>query len=475
MPQASGNTLTPQKGLVSTNPFLTNTNLSNGGGANTIVSGIKTTSPSGISTTLGSPKTAVGTSPLISPSVANSGGTPTNGSVYSFNGTTYGAGGDPLVGTNNGVLPPPNTGGTGGNSGTGTTQNSGTNNTGANTYSGGVNANGQTFPGYVSTLENTATGTNQNYQGNLNTSGQAQTGLINSIPANSAAVQSATQNLQALQNNYANQTGIIGNSPIGLSEQGGEQGLLNNQYASKLGAAQTAVSNALQGNAQVQNAYNEAGGLANTAAGAATNEQQTQQSGQGTAAGLIAPTPANALGQYNPASGLVTGYNTGSGMGSGAFSAGGVSNEVNLGQQASTLTATQNQARNITSQLQQTLSQNPDINPSQFSVVNGLLQAGANQIGNPAYQTFSNQINDLISRYSQILTPSGGNVTDLRTQIAQSLINAQANGKSIMQVLQSLDQQASGVISGLNTGGATSNGTNTGSNTSGYQPFFSTQ
>lgn len=239
----------------------------------------------------------------------------------------------------------------------------------ANTYSGGVNGLGQTFPGLVNALGNTASQPSQNFTQNMDTSQQAQTGLINSIPGNSQAVQDATNNLKTLQDNYQDQTGIIGNSPIGLSEQGGEQGLLNTQYAGKLANAQGALTNALANNAQTQAAFNEAGGLANTAAGASTGQQSTQQSGLGTAAGLVQPQ----LGQYGQ-----TQYSP-----------------LNAGQDSTNSGGALNPINNIQSLAQQVIS--GQISPSQAyamggSVANfqGALNAAIQQV-NPGFNTAAAQ------------------------------------------------------------------------------------
>lgn len=298
------------------------------------------------------------------------------------------------------------------------------------------------FPGLVSTLGATAGTSSPQYQA-----------------AYADYLQNKSQ-LGALQNQAAQQNINILGSRTNLQEAGGEQGLMSSLEAQE----EAQYTQQMQADTNILSA--------------ATGQQGTQQSGLAAAAGLAAPTPAQALGFFNPAQGNVTGYQ--SDQGNGIYGAGAIQNEQSLGAQANTLTATQNQARGIMSQLQSTFASNPDINPTSLTLVNGLVQLGANQIGNPGYQTFSNNINDLINRYSQILTPAGGNVTDARLQIAQSLINPQATPASIMQVLNSLDNQATAVIQGLNTGGATSNGPigSTTSNTqtpSGYTPFFGNQ
>ena len=355
----------------------------------------------------------------------------------------------------------------------------------ANTYSGGVSGTGQTFPGYVSALSGTAAGATQPYiqnQGNVQT---AQTGLLNSIPQNSPLIQKANQNLQDLQNNYADQSGIIGNSPVGLSEQGGEQGLLNTQYAGKLSAAQTGVTNALAANTQTQNAYNEAGGLANTAASNATGQQGTQQSGQAAAAGLASPqagqNPAtqsyNPLtGQYSGLAGLSAGGNSGQtaqqALATIGQTLGGETAGANLVPLQQALAAGQGASDNITSYLQQ----NPDLNSSTLNLGNLAAQWASGQYSgaNAAkYQTLGNYLTTFATQMAPLLAP-GGTATDAARALQQSLVNGSANNQTIQQVLAQLTAEAKGTLanrtSGAGGGGAVSSGSSVTSVPGGTNP-----
>jgi hypothetical protein len=167
---------------------------------------------------------------------------------------------------------------------------------------------GVTYPGLVSLLAGTAISPNKSFSENIDFSRQAQKGLIDTIPAQNANVQRAAQDIAELKKKYAEQEGVIGNSPVGLSVQGGEQALLNKLYATKLSAAETALQNALTGNQQTQAAFTGAGGLANTAAGLSTGQQQLQQSGLNTAAGLSQPQLAGFNQQaFNPLTGQFNG------------------------------------------------------------------------------------------------------------------------------------------------------------------------
>lgn len=318
------------------------------------------------------------------------------------------------------------------------------------------------FSGLVGGLANTSSGPTQNFTQNNNTSQQAQTGLINSVPTNSANVENATNNLQALENNYADQNSIIGNSPIGLSEQGGEQGILNSQYASKLSNAQGALTNALTGNAQTQTAYNEAGGLANSAASNATAQQGTQQSGQASAAGLAQPQPANALGTYNPTTGQYEQY--GGGQGGGAAEAGAVGTQVQQGAAVQSMTGIYNQAQGLSSSLTQAINSsgyNPasGVGPA-TTYANGVNQWLQTNSGNPQYQNVANLISEVANKYAAILNQSGGTPTSV-SQVQQQIINGLASGQQIEQVLGSLSQNAQTSINALNNSSQTNSAAGT--------------
>ncbi len=265
-------------------------------------------------------------------------------------------------------------------------------------------------------------------------------------PDYTAQIAEANKYNEALKQSRMNEAGALSanaQNPIPLEFQQGRGQVLQSQYAQE--------QNALAG------AYQGAAGLA----GQANTQQQIQQQGLGTAAAGAAPIAGQPYGYYNPAGQQSTPYGGG---GTGAFSAGGVVGNQSLGTQQAVLQGVERQTSNLTDQLTSFLQQNPNINPGGLSVVNGLIQLGANQIGDPAYQTFQNLVNDLISKYSQILTPSGGNPTDMVRQIASSLINPNTNPQNIVSVLNGLKQQAQGVIGALNPNqqGGTQSGTTFG-------------
>ena len=386
----------------------------------------------------------------------------------------------------NGLITPPQIGNSGGSTGnSGTDQNdpystanyyaahpdadpNNSSNNAANTYNGGVNGNGQTFPGYVSALSGTAAGPTQTYNQNQQNSTNAQNGLIGTAPSNNADVVAQQQKIQDLTNQYNGMSTAISGGATNLAEAGGEQGLLQNLYASNLGAEQQGLANILSGNAQQQTAYNEAGGLANTAASNATSQQGTQQSGQAAAARLAQPqqvSPTNV--PYNPTSNTygspaATAY--GSNGTDGLQSVGNISGQIGIGQNVAQLNSSLGGAQVVGQNLNKLISDN-NINPTALTFANGALQLGAQYTSNAAYQQFQGQINDFIASLAPILG-AGGNVTDMKTQMSSQIVNALQSGQSIQDTVNYFLDQAKQKIGGLSAGGGAgqSNGTNNTTN-----------
>jgi hypothetical protein len=137
------------------------------------------------------------------------------------------------------------------------------------------------------------------------------------------------------------------------------------------------------------------------------------------------------------------------------------------GQQAQEYRGAHNAALNLQNQLG-TLISGAGINPSNISALNSFINRVSTNVSDPNYQTFNNIVNDLASRYSVILTPQGGSTSDYRTQIAHSLINSAQSGQSIMQVLDSLNKQAEGVIGGVQSASEGNYGGSSGSTGGGF-------
>jgi hypothetical protein len=344
------------------------------------------------------------------------------------------------------------------------------------------------FPGIVSTLANTS---NVPTPGFIQAQGTAQTAtqnLMNSVPQQNANVQTASQGLQDLKNQYATDTNQIQGSPgLGLSEASGQQGLLNNLYSTKENTAEQAVTNALSANAQQQTAYNEAGGLANTTQGQATGQQSAQQSGLAAAGALAAPqagqNPASQsynplTGQYSGLAGLSAGGNSGltaqQALAIVGQTLGGETAGANLVPLQQALAAGQGASDNITSYLQQ----NPDLNSSTLNLVNLAAQWASGQYSgaNAAkYQTLGNYLTTFATQMAPLLAP-GGTSTDAVRALQQSLVSGSANNQTIQQVLAQLTAEAKGTLanrtSGAGGGGTVSSGSSITSVPGGTNPVI---
>jgi hypothetical protein len=359
-------------------------------------------------------------------------------------------------------------------------------NAATNTYNGGVSGTGQTFPGYVSTLANTSASPTQGFTTAQNQALSAANALQNTAPQQNAAVLAQQQQIQQLQNDEATATGQTQNQPgISLQQASGEQGLLNTLYTGKLNAAETGLTNILSGNTQQQTALNEAGGLANTASGNATGQQQAQIGGQSAAAGLAAPQAGQnpATQSYNPLTDQYSGL--------AALSAGGNSDQTaqqalaSLGQTLGgetaganlvplqqALAAGQGASDNITSYLQQ----NPDLNSSTLNIGNLAAQWASGQYSgaNAAkYQTLGDYLTTFATQMAPLLAP-GGTATDAARALQQSLVKGSANNQTIQQVLAQLTSEAKGTLanraSGAGGGGAVSSGSSVTSVPGGTNP-----
>ena len=69
----------------------------------------------------------------------------------------------------------------------------------------------------------------------------------------------------------------------------------------------------------------------------------------------------------------------------------------------------------------------------------------------PKYQTLFNYLNEYTSTLAPILGV-GGSATNLKTEIAQSFVNAQASGASIKEVLNNIESLADNKIQNLKSG-----------------------
>lgn len=236
---------------------------------------------------------------------------------------------------------------------------------------------------------------------------------------------------------------------------------------------------ALQGTAQQLTGFNQAANAANQAASQALGGTGQAITGFGTAAGLAQPN-LGGIGQvpYSPLT-LEQGSPLGAPGGSAADAAriagqfqGAQAAAAAPGQTQATIYGTQQQqiaayqsahqqAQNLQSQLGDLIT-SFGLNPSDLTAANAGIQYIATHTSDPRYQALFNYLADITSRYSQVLTPVGGNPTDTTREVASSMINGLASGTSIQAVLQSLDQQAQAVIAGVPTQGGNLGGGSSG-------------
>lgn len=265
---------------------------------------------------------------------------------------------------------------------------------------------------------------------------------------NSPQIQAAYKAVQDVQNEAAAAGASIAGAPgLGLSEAQGQEGITNSYYQQKINNALQAYQNAIA-------------------------EQQTQQSGLGAAGGLVQPTQAGptnvpyypGTGQYGtPAAGAYG--TTGS---SGLQNVGSIAGQINIGQNVTQLNSYLGGAQVIGSNLNSLIS-SANINPVGLTYANGLIQFGSKAMSDPNYQKFAGQINDFVASLAPILGV-GGNVTDMKTQMSNQIVNGLQSGSTIQQVVSYFLSQAQQKIQGLQAGG----GVNTGGTQTGttFGSFF---
>jgi hypothetical protein len=117
------------------------------------------------------------------------------------------------------------------------------------------------------------------------------------------------------------------------------------------------------------------------------------------------------------------------------------------------MTTANTAAKGIEGTIQQYLSSNPSLNASASTLANAASQwLQGKQLGDPAYQTLFNYLNEYISTLAPILGV-GGDTTNLKTEIAQSFVNAKASGQSISQVLNNISKLADDKLANFTSAG----------------------
>lgn len=267
----------------------------------------------------------------------------------------------------------------------------------------------------------------QNQTGLLNQNQKTQSNYNGSVPTYPGLITDAMDKMnkatQYERNVAQTKADIAGNGNYSLDTQVGRQGLVDQTAAIQQSALNQSAKNAL------------------------------------TAAGLVAP-----VTQFGVLTSPVTGAPiSGASAGTAAFQGGQIQGQQQLGAQVSQMNAANTAAKGIEGTITQYLQQNPDLNPSDLKFANSFSQwARGEQLTDPKYQTLANYLNEYISTLAPILGV-GGDTTNLKTEIAQSMINAKASGKSIAEVLTNLsklaDDKLANIVSAAQGGGQVAGGT----------------
>lgn len=358
--------------------------------------------------------------------------------------------------------------------------------------SGYSSTNPPTYSGLVSATANQA-GALNTQAGKINTTAEKIGSQTQMSPAELAANVEAAK----LESARANATANIGTHGWSAAFQQGQEGLINRNVNAQVSAAEEVAqryaaqrgvaTSALTGQA---NAENQAGGLIGAGAGVLSNAASLSKPSDQfpfvfdpLTAGFKAP-GVNGGGAggltYNPIQDAQTfaqqvishqipyadavralGYagTTAEGLLQQAITkAGGNLTQLQAQtgiqqgqeQQVQAYRSALQQGQNLQSQLTDLIS-TFGLNPNDLRAANVAIQSIANQTSDPRYALLNNYINDIANTYSQILTPPGGTATDTTRNIASSMLDGAKSGKSLIDIMQGLDQAANAKISGIQT------------------------
>lgn len=234
----------------------------------------------------------------------------------------------------------------------------------------------------------------------------------------SQQVQQATQDISKLQEDYAKNTANIEGTPGYLSLASGQQGILNRQYAGLLGAKETALQNALQGQGQQIGALNSAAGYAQPQAYAPTNIPFSPTTGQfGSLAGSAA---------------------TGGG---GLAGVGALTQQAQQGSDVQTMESAIQQSSGLINKVKQDIASS-GFNPAPSAIGNALSAwINTGLFPNPAYSNVINGLNEIVTTIAPVLGVPG-NPTDAKLFMAQQLVPQLMSGKDLSSVLDNLEANA---------------------------------
>ena len=359
------------------------------------------------------------------------------------------------------------------------------------------------------------------------TPNNTQTGLIKQLQDAAAGNTQIGADARAIADRYSNEINrvgglgagaVAGNLGTGTNVVGAGNAAIASQSASaRMNALGQAEQAALQGTGQQLTGQSQMASAYNNALSGANTQQGQNISALGTAAGLASPTTA-AYGQtvFNPLTGQYSGgdnnlnpqnvasdlaqkvisgqmtYDQASSSLGYAGNAGqqflnnaikGVNPNFNIPQSQATLSgqtgvagqlpqmqAADTAAEGIRNKIDTYLDNNPGLNASNAAIGNLAQQwLQGKQLADPKYQTLFNYLNEYTSTLAPILGV-GGDTTNLKTEIAQSFVNAAASGQSISEVLQNISSLSKGKIQDLrsgSTGGGVVSSPNNSNGTSG--------
>lgn len=219
------------------------------------------------------------------------------------------------------------------------------------------------------------------------------------------AIESKAKELADLKMKQSEQIGGVEQTAGDASLQMGKAGILQNLAAKQQQIKQNELD-------QLMSAYNAEAGILSTQLGA-TQPQ------------------AGASYYGSPETGTLRG--TGS-----VFQAGAISGQQSMGQQFPQMQAAVSQADAIKSTIQNLLS-TTTLNPTDFTDVNKAINFLTGKVGSPQMQTLGNYI----GQYIATLAPIIGTDTNA---IAQEMVNANARGGSIVDVINNLQSLANAKI-----------------------------
>lgn len=333
-----------------------------------------------------------------------------------------------------------------------------------------------------------------------------QTGLVGDIKNASGKNTQIGEDARAIAQKYADEIArvgqlgagaVAGNLSTGTNVVGSGNAAIASQSASqRMSALSQGLVSELQGTQQQLTAQDQLVNALNMALGGTNVQQQQQLSGLSSATGFAQPSPAG-YGQtvFDPLTGQYTGGSQGldpngvasqlaQAVRSGQMTyeqavqslgyAGGagqqfLNNALGPGFNPTLATATMSgqagvlgqlpamesadvAAEGIKSKITTYLASNPQLNPTDLAVGNTLTQwIQGKQLTDPKYQTLFNYLNEYTSTLAPILGV-GGDTTNLKTQIAQSFINAAASGQSIAEVLDNMQSLSRGKLQDIRSG-----------------------